>query len=299
MDNDLISVVITTYGRTHTLSRAIQSVMHQTYKDLEILIIDDNVKKEYSEQVSQIVQELDDGRLHLIHNENNLGGALSRNVGIKNASSEYVAFLDDDDEYLPDKIDKQYNIFREKNDPLLGLVYCYTKSLEADGTSKLYQHDMIGNCLYEAMLDNIAATSQWMCRKSALIDVGMFDDVPCKQDSNVILKLMLHGYKLDRVNEVLSIYHDEMKTNRISGKKASHEKRIAGEEALRKLCRAGYSHLNKKQIAEVEYSFACRLIEHYRYTDNAKFRKSMLLLLRHPLRRKTLAAFKHTLFNNG
>lgn len=296
-DNEIISVIVTTYGRTDTLARAIRSVLNQTYQNLEIIVVDDNTNKEYSNQVSNIILGLSDKRLHLIHNEKNLGGALSRNVGIQNASSKYIAFLDDDDEYLPEKVEKQYNLFCKKNDPLLGLVYCYTESLESNGKTKIYQHDMTGNCLYESMLDNIAATSQWMCNKKALIDVGMFDNVPCKQDSNVILKLMLKGYHLDRVPEILSIYHNEIKVNRISANTSNHIKRIIGEEALRELCRTGYPYLNKDQIDEVEYSFATRLLEHYYYIDKTKFNSSMQIILKHPFRRKTLTALKHIYLN--
>lgn len=294
--HELISVVITTYSRTDALKRAIDSVLQQTYKNIEIIVVDDNCDINIKNTVKEIVQSYKNCNIRLLCNSYNMGGALSRNEGIKASNSNYIAFLDDDDEYLPEKLRLQYDLFKNTNDSNLALVYGYCREIKDNGTKRDYKYDYSGNCIYEAMLDCIAATSQWMCKKNALINVGMFSDVPCKQDSTVIIKLLLAGYTINRVPELLSIYHTDQRI-RISGK--GHEKRIIGEEMLRNLCRENYSFLNAKEQREVEYSFALRLAEHYKAIgDKEKYGDCMNTIVRtHPVSFQTIRAYKRVFFN--
>lgn len=271
--NELVSVVITTYGRVIELERAIKSVINQTYKELEIIVVDDNVDESISEKVKEIINNIDDNRIILIKNEKNLGGALSRNAGIENSHGNFIAFLDDDDEYLPAKIERQLELFKKTNDSKLALVYCYCNGIKNGRMTKKYCYNYVGNCLYESMLMCIAATSQWMCKRESLLDVEMFSDVPCKQDSTVIIKLLSKGYTIDRVPEVLSLYHDE-DIPRISSKNA--KKRIVGENLLLDLCRENYDKIDKKQQQEVEYNFSCILVlYYYEIGDLEKYKKNM------------------------
>lgn len=267
-------------------------MLSQTYKDLQIIVVDDNKDYKIREEVKAIIKSYSDSRLELICNSNNLGGALSRNVGIIASKGRFIAFLDDDDEYLPEKIEKQYLMFREYEASNLALVYCYCIEIGYK-KNKYYHYDYIGDCYYAAMLDCIAATSQWMCRKEALMKVGLFSNVPCKQDSTVILKLLFNGYSVNRVPEYLSIYHSDGIV-RISTQ--SHEKRIVGEEKLRELCRSEYWRINRRQIQEIEYSFCCRLIEHYYAIKNSeKFYECSKMLLKYPFRKRTMSAFYHVI----
>lgn len=255
-----ISVIITTYGRTNELKRALNSILNQTYNNLEILIIDDNKDDSISKQVFQIIKSYNDPRIIYIKNKTNLGGALSRNVGIDNSSGNYIAFLDDDDEYLPDKIKKQYECFINSKDDKLALVYCYCKSVKNDKTVSVYKYDYIGNCLAQAMKGCFAATSQWMCKKEYLSKVDNFSDVPCKQDSTVLVKLLAAGYSVDRVPEILSLYHEE-DIPRISSNNV--QKRIIGLTKLLELCRENYDKISSTDRKEIEYSFATEMIIYY------------------------------------
>lgn len=285
--DELVSVVITTYNRVNELKRAIKSVVQQSYKNLEIIVVDDNVDNSMSEKVKLIVEAFNDKRIILKKNKNNLGGALSRNAGIQYSKGSYVAFLDDDDEYLPTKIEKQLKLFKESNDPKLALVYCYCNGIFNGKITKKYCYNYVGNCLYDAMLLCIAATSQWMCKKECLVDVGMFSDVPCKQDSTVIIKLLSKGYVIDRVPEVLSLYHEE-DIPRISSKNA--KKRITGENLLLDLCRSNYNKLDVVQQKEVEYCFSCVLVYYYfEIGDYDNYKKNINNIIRtHMFSKKTL-----------
>lgn len=293
MQNEiLVTVVITTYKRTNTLKRAITSVLNQSHEKIEIIVVDDNNDLSIRNEVEEIVNSFRNLRIRLIKNSRNLGGSLSRNEGIKEAKAEYICFLDDDDEYYPNKVEKQLELFLDSDDNL-GMVYCYCKEIMGNGRIKIYRNDHIGNCVYQGMYDCMAATSQFMCRKKALMDIGMFSDVPCKQDSNLILKLLINGYSVNRVAEVLSIYHSDG-TNRIST--AGHKKRIEGEENLLAVCRNNYHLIDNYLINKVEYSFACRLFEHYYAVgDTKRFYACFRKVMKFPSNRKTLSALKHVL----
>ena len=169
---ELVSVIIPTYKRKFELKRAIDSVLKQTYKNIEIIVIDDNgLGTEWNKNVKEVIESYNDTeRIRYIVNKENLGGAETRNVGIDNAKGKYIAFLDDDDEYYPEKISKQVNLLEKTNDKKLSLVYCYTESYD-ENNNKLqeYKNDYVGECLFESMCDCIAATSQWLCKAEYLM----------------------------------------------------------------------------------------------------------------------------------
>ena len=128
---ELVSVVIPTYKRSDKIERAIKSVINQTYKNLEIIVVDDNAKnKEEREKTRNIVKKYKN--VKFIENKENLGGALTRNIGIENALGDYIAFLDDDDEYVNSKIEKQLKLLKEKvkENRKVGMIYCYKNILD-------------------------------------------------------------------------------------------------------------------------------------------------------------------------
>lgn len=270
-DDVLVSVVIPTYSRNFTLKRAINCVLEQTHHNLEIIVVDDNPpESEWRKSSEQIMREYaKNPRVVYVQNERNMGGGLTRNQGIKHAKGEYISFLDDDDEYMPERIEKMLKVFKESNNEKLALVYCYAKFINQDGTSTYSDtRNFHGNCLYEAMEQNcIAATSQWMVKKTVLDAVGGFPDVPCKQDSQTILRLLRAGYEVEVVPEELSVYHAYVIGKKISG---VGPKNILGEKLYRTECRKLYYLLEDWQIMNVEYTFAEKLYNFYLYGDDRK-----------------------------
>ena len=106
-----VSVVIPTYKRPVEILRAVNSVIVQEYADMEILVVDDNpAGSEYREKTEAALEGLDPRIVH-IKNAVSLGGAGARNAGITAARGRFVAFLDDDDEWLPGKLQKQMDLF--------------------------------------------------------------------------------------------------------------------------------------------------------------------------------------------
>ena len=103
-----VSVIIPTYKRAKMLSRAIDSVLNQTYRNIEVIVVDDNnPNDEYRKATSLIMENYcTDERVHYICHEKNMNGSVARNTGMINASGEFVTFLDDDDIYMPQKVEK-------------------------------------------------------------------------------------------------------------------------------------------------------------------------------------------------
>lgn len=265
----LVSVVIPTYSRNDVLERAINCILKQTYQNLEIIVVDDNPpESEYRLSTRKIMKKYtSDQRIRYIQNPQNLGGAGARNVGIEAAKGEYIAFLDDDDEYYPEKIEKQLNVFRKSSSDKLALVYCDVEHIGKNNhVDCVIRKRHRGNCLYEAIEDDcIASTSMWLVKKSLLESVGNFSLVPCKQDSTVILKLLERGYEVDFVPEVLCIYHNTKDGVRIS----LGPQKVEGELMFYGACCKVYDKLTSKQIKNIEYSFAKRLYILYGYRRQA------------------------------
>ena len=117
----LVSVIITTFNNVEYLPRAIESVLHQTYPEIELIVVDDNPPESEARQETEKVMERYPQALYLKHPENR-NGAAARNTGIRSAGGEYIAFLDNDDIYFGDHIRKCVDAL-EKN-PEYGSVLC-------------------------------------------------------------------------------------------------------------------------------------------------------------------------------
>lgn len=99
----LVSVIIPTYNRVRTLPAAIDSVLNQTYKNLELIVMDDGSE----DGTEQYVRNIADPRIRYRKSERNMGPSAARNNGAKLAAGEYLAFQDSDDEWMPDKLEKR------------------------------------------------------------------------------------------------------------------------------------------------------------------------------------------------
>lgn len=213
----LVSVIIPTYKReVEMVDRAVQSVLTQTYESLEIILVDDSPSDfEGRVAIENYVSQLDDDRVRLVQHEVNKGANVARNTGIKMAEGEFVAFLDDDDEWLPLKLEEQIKKF---NDPMTGLVYSPYYVVKNDKAYKRKTPLEKGD-IFDVLLrsDNfIGSTSCVMIRKSCIDDVGMFDEqLPSAQDYELYLRLS-RKYKVNVTEEPLMLYY-EHEGERISG----------------------------------------------------------------------------------
>jgi len=114
-----ISVISPTYNRAHLITRAVHSVLNQTYQDFEYIVVDDAS----TDNTEEVIKGFKDERIKYIKHEKNRGPSAARNTGIKAAKGEYIGFLDSDDEWLPEQAEKQVSKFLESPDNV-GVIYC-------------------------------------------------------------------------------------------------------------------------------------------------------------------------------
>ena len=121
-----VSVIIPTFGRPINLRRAVSSVLEQTYRNIEIIIVDDNGLNTVCGKETELVvkSEFSSFPIKYLQHEVNLNGSAARNTGVKASSGEVICFLDDDDEFLPNKISEQLSFLL--NNPVYSMVYCQT-----------------------------------------------------------------------------------------------------------------------------------------------------------------------------
>jgi len=197
----LVSVVIPAYNSEKYIDKAINSVLNQTYQDFEIIIIDDGSV----DNTRQIIENTNDSRIKYIYQENS-GPAAARNNGIKNASGEYIAFLDSDDVWLPEKLEKQIKILKKESDICL-VFTAFVMQDEGKEKKEIYRFKTYKNeKLVKNLLLNPMATvpypSTVMIKKSYLDMVGYFDtELYTSEDWDLWMRLATKAnfYYIDEV----------------------------------------------------------------------------------------------------
>jgi glycosyltransferase involved in cell wall biosynthesis len=188
----LVSVIMPTYNHSKFIDEAIESVLNQTYKNFELIIIDN-----YSEDdTEKVVTSYKDNRIKYLKFKNNGIIAASRNYGIKNSNGEYVAFLDSDDIWLPKKLEKQIELFRISNET--PMIYTRFKTVRGDTISKdilpkngRYKSGYIFRSLY---VRPFITCSTVIVKKSIFNQIGLFDtnrDLIAIEDMDLWLRIAL------------------------------------------------------------------------------------------------------------
>jgi glycosyltransferase involved in cell wall biosynthesis len=218
-----ITAIITTHNRADLLPNAIKSVLNQTFIDFKLLIIDDASK----DNTEEVVKKFADSRIQYIKipPHETKGGNYARNLGIKLAKGEFIAFLDDDDEWMPKKLEKQLEVFQK--DEQLGLVYTGLKEIyPGEGTEntitplKRGRGDLSKNILVYCY---IGPTSTIMVKKNHLEKTGLFDiKMPAHQDYDFYIRIC-QFCKIDFVQEPLTKYYRYPNISRISDNTEKYE----------------------------------------------------------------------------
>lgn len=194
--SELVSIIMPTYKRHKDLvDRAIQSLLNQTYSNIQVVLVDDNAKPElqsYRNEIESLVASISDERLTYLQNDENKGGAGSRNVGINVAKGEYVTFLDDDDEYLPQKISEQLEFMKSQSlDVCFGKLNIYNEEGELidvrEHDIKTFDKEYLRK--YH-LTRQITGTPTFMMKKAVLEEVGGFEIVPMGQEYYLMQKIL-------------------------------------------------------------------------------------------------------------
>jgi glycosyltransferase involved in cell wall biosynthesis len=172
----LVSVVLTTYNRRNVIARSIDSVLNQTYPNIELIIVDDASTDGTFEYVSGLYGG--DDRVVYIVNDHYLGTSGARNVGIDAANGEWVAFQDCDAVWMPDKLEKQMEL-AVRAEPDVGMVYTEHRRHMPNGQIDICpRHDLpmfIKSSYPNFLLNHFCMAATMLVRKTCLDDVGGFD----------------------------------------------------------------------------------------------------------------------------
>lgn len=199
------SIIIPTYQRPQQLRKAIESVLAQSFKDFELIVVDDAS----NDETEGVVRTFDDDRIIYMCHSSNRGGGAARNTGLKSAGGEYIAFLDDDDEWLPSKLAKQMEIL-EHSDPMVGGVYAgyFKVRYGTEEVMKVTVPTKRGNIYQELLSQNcIGSTSLVLLKKECFQEIGMFDEsLPSFQDYDLWIRIS-QKFNFEYVGEPLLKYY--------------------------------------------------------------------------------------------
>lgn len=259
----LVSIIITTYKRESTMvQRAINSILAQTYDNFELFIVDDSPNDFVDrDNVKNMVNSLGDDRIKYIEHEINKGACAARNTGIKASNGEYIAFLDDDDEWYDTKLEKQVQKMIESN---CDFVYC--KKLIHDKVAKkdkIEKHQLYRGNVFEKLLwsNFIGPTSVALIKKDCFDKVGIFNTkLLAAQDYEMWLRIAKE-FKVDFVDEELLHYYIH-EGDRIS---SDSSKKIQGIEMVNSIY-AEYYENNKRLKAHKVSNLVPRYINNRDFT---------------------------------
>ena len=229
-DKPLISVIIPSYNRGHLIQKAAQSVLEQTYKNIELIIVDDGSTDNTESQVKSIA----DSRIKYFKLEKNTGACAARNKGIQEANGEYISFNDSDDCWKNEKLETQLEFLKQEN---ADVVLCAMRCYDENGN---FLHDFpknveTGKISYEQLLKYNCSSTQILFGKAECFKNTLFDaSMPRLQDWDITLRLS-QKYNLFFQNKILAdtfIQKDSISTHPEKGIAAMEKLFIKHQQAI-------------------------------------------------------------------
>lgn len=192
----LISIIIPTYNRANSILNTISSVLKQTYQNFEIVIVDD-FSSDF-ETLSDVIKNLEDERIRLLRHNKNRHGSAARNTGIKAAKGEFIALLDSDDVWYPEKLEVCVNT------GVTGKKVLYSKLLNKDGifpSRGIYRDESVGDYLFQ---NNGSMQTSTIYLRSEFAKSVLFDESLVRfQDYDFVARLGSEGANFHFIPNVL------------------------------------------------------------------------------------------------
>lgn len=256
-NNPTVSVVMPAYNTSKYISAAIESVLLQTFTDFELIVIDDCSKDDTYQIVKSYADK--DRRIILLRNLQNSGVSATRNYGIEKALGKWIAFLDSDDMWRSDKLEKQLELLDKNSDAII----CYTASafIDSDGNPYNYVMPAESKMTYRMLLKkNLLSCSSVVVRRDVISRVKMADDRMHEDYSAWLIILRETPYAYG-INEPLLIYRlstSSKSSNRLkSAKMLYHSYRYVGYNPVKSgfllLCYSAHS-ISKRHLIKTTYS---------------------------------------------
>ena len=286
----LVSVITPTYKRSEKLPRAIESILSQSYKNIELFVVNDNDPgDEFTQYVKSITKKFNvDPRFHLIIQEKHINGAVARNIAIKQAKGEFIAFLDDDDWWELNKIEEQVRTLQNL-DNSWGGVSCKFRLFDDDGRIVGQSSKYRGGYIYKDILCMYSdvATGTLLLRHTALDETGYFDENLLRNQDIQLLAQFTYKYKLEEVDLFLHCVDISDNQNRV----VTEERQLSVRKALYESLDNIISTLSKSEfrcmdsMRDLELGYI--LLSQKQYIKGLKY---IISILRSP--KATILAFK-------
>lgn len=205
----IVSVIIPTYKRSDTLENAIESVLKQTFSQLEVIVVDDNSEGDEFRAATEIFMMKYENNPKVVYLKHavNKNGSAARNTGIKFSNARYISFLDDDDDFFPTKIEKQVQML-ENSSENFGGICCNHNKLFGNYIYKISNIQTVENGNYLSKLlsgeSDLAAGSTLMVRKTIFDDIGYFDESFRRHQDWEFLVRFFRKYKMLVLKETLT-----------------------------------------------------------------------------------------------
>ena len=250
-----VSVVVATYRRESELKRAIVSLSEQTFRDFEIVLIDDNDRPEWNSKVKTVVDEFKalhpDVALTYLKNHPNLGSARARNAGIEAAKGTYITFLDDDDLYLPEKISAQYAFMvgQDLDFSVTDLDLYYDDETLSEHRTRSYIKNTDNTSLMQYhMMYHLTGTDTMMFTKAYLESIEGFAPIDVGDEFYLMERAIKGNGKfgyLPRADVKAYVHRGE-------GGLSSGEGKIDGEKRLYEYKKQYFGQLDKKSVRYIK-----------------------------------------------
>lgn len=196
-----VSVIIPTYNRARFIKEALDSAIKQTYKDIEIIVVDDGSIDDTKDILSQYIKKYPDRVMYFY--QKNKGVSYARNLGIRKARGEYIAFLDSDDIWLQNKLEEQIREIKKNIE--YGLVCSYVEMIDESG-AEIFKilPGSYGSNIKDVFLNDIIITPTVLTKKSCLLEVGGFNEqLIVGEDYDLWLRIVTK-YKFFMIPEILA-----------------------------------------------------------------------------------------------
>ncbi len=260
MANIMVSVIIPTFGGSDSLCRSIDSVLNQEYENFEVIVVDDNNPgtRERIKTEKMMKKYIGNDKVKYIKHEKNKNGSAARNTGVKNSKGEYLCFLDDDDAFLPFKIQKQAYYLNKH--PEYGACYCWRRQ---------HGKEICGNYTGDLSMQLLdlsftPTTSAIMIRKSCYNDLDGFDESYRRHQDFEFMLRFFKSYKIGVVKEVLLDFIGNEVNNQLRGQKLYETKKQFFLQFKNDIDRIEKSNRGfEKKVYAAHFSDACKEMIRY------------------------------------
>lgn len=217
----LVSIITPVYKAEKFISETIKCVQEQTYQNWEMLLVNDQSPDDSVEIINKFAEQ--DKRIRLLNLEKNSGAAIARNTAIKNSKGNYIAFLDSDDLWHPEKLTKQIKFMEERN---LAFTFTGYELMDEDGVKKGKIVQVPESIDYDGLLKNtIIGCLTVVLNKEKIGEIEMVN-IRTRQDFVLWLNILKRGHIAHGLNEVLAFYRKvegSISSNKVKAAKRNWE----------------------------------------------------------------------------